>query len=211
MDIRKIKLLQTLPEERLQRYIDEGKIKTKHYSANTTVYNEKDVCETFDIVLSGSLIAYSLTENGSAMTLFEFLKGHTFGASLLFSDDKRYAFSIYCKDKAEILHLTKEVVEDLLHDYDFTLRFVRIVAQNARKMNEKMTMAMHRTLRENLMDYLRQQAIYQDSKTIRLPMTKKQLADHLGVQRPSLFRELKKMREEGLIRVDNRVVEILFE
>ena len=46
------------------------------------------------------------------------------------------------------------------------------------------------------------------SKTIILPISKKQLADHFGVQRPSLFRELKRMKDEGLIEIDNRNITI---
>lgn len=41
-------------------------------------------------------------------------------------------------------------------------------------------------------------------------MSKKQLADYLGVQRPSLFRELKKMQDEGLIFVLNKEIQLIY-
>ncbi len=65
-----------------------------------------------------------------------------------------------------------------------------------------------RTLRENIMDYFKQQTIIQKSSVILLPMSKRQLADYLGVQRPSLFRELKKLKEEGIIEINNRTITI---
>ena len=52
------------------------------------------------------------------------------------------------------------------------------------------------------MDYLKQQSIIQGSSKIVLPFSKKELADYLGVQRPSLFRELKKMKDEGIIEIE---------
>ena len=58
------------------------------------------------------------------------------------------------------------------------------------------------------MDYFKQQTIIQKSSVILLPMSKRQLADYLGVQRPSLFRELKKLKEEGIIEIDNRTIVI---
>ncbi len=76
-------------------------------------------------------------------------------------------------------------------------------------MNRKIAMLMQKTLRENLMDYLTQQAGVQGSVDVRLPISKKELVDCLGVQRPSLFRELKKMKDEGLIDVSNRIIRIL--
>ena len=65
-----------------------------------------------------------------------------------------------------------------------------------------------RTLRENIMNYLKQQTIIQKSSVILLPISKRQLADYLGVQRPSLFRELKKLKEEGIIEINNRTIAI---
>ena len=37
---------------------------------------------------------------------------------------------------------------------------------------------------------------------------KKELADYMGVQRPSLFRELKKLKDEGIIVIDNRTIQL---
>ena len=36
----------------------------------------------------------------------------------------------------------------------------------------------------------------------------KGFAPYLGVQRPSLFRELKKMKDEGIIEIDNRTIQL---
>lgn len=58
------------------------------------------------------------------------------------------------------------------------------------------------------MNYLKQQTIIQKSSVILLPISKRQLADYLGVQRPSLFRELKKLKEEGIIEINNRTIAI---
>ncbi len=69
-------------------------------------------------------------------------------------------------------------------------------------------MLTQKTLRENIMDYLKQQSIIQCSSEIVLPFSKKELADYLGVQRPSLFRELKKLKEEGVVEIDNRTIRL---
>ena len=44
---------------------------------------------------------------------------------------------------------------------------------------------------------------------IQVSMTREQLADFLGVTRPSLCRELMKMQKDGLITVSRRVIRIL--
>jgi CRP-like cAMP-binding protein len=70
-------------------------------------------------------------------------------------------------------------------------------------------MLTQKTLRGNIMEYLHQQSVFQHSTTITLPISKKELADYLGVQRPSLFRELKKLSDENVIRIQNRSVTLL--
>lgn len=208
--IQNIPLFSHLPPDAVMPLVAEHQIYWKSYAKGATVYNQKDRCETFDTVLSGSLIAYSLLENGSVMTMFEFPKGEMLGANLLFGDTNAYPFTIYCMADARLLHVTPRAVSAFLRDYSFTMQFVRMLSCNSQKLNRKITMVTQKTLRENLLDYLRQQAIQQRSHSIVLPISKKQLADYLGVQRPSLFRTLKILKEEGAIDISNRVIRLRF-
>ena len=179
------------------------------YSKGKTVYNKGDHCTSLDIVVSGSLIAYSLAENGSANTLFEFKSGNILGANLLFAKSDSYPLNIYCLSDCELVHIRKKAVARLLHHYDFVIQYIKSLSQNSQGLNQKIAMFFEKTLRENILDYLKMQSVIQKTNRITLPVTKKELADYLGVQRPSLFRELKKMKEAHLIHVENRVIILL--
>jgi CRP-like cAMP-binding protein len=203
-----IPLLAQLPPGEIKPLISDNQLYLKSYLKGATVYNQNDSCKTFDIVLSGSLVAYSLLENGSAMTMFEFSKGQMLGANLLFGDNHAYPFTIYCMSDSKLLHVTKKAVSDFLRDYNFTMQFIGMLSHNAQKLNRKITMVTQKALRENLLDYLKQQSILQRSNIISLPISKKQLADYLGVQRPSLFREMKNLKDEGVIDVSNRTIRL---
>lgn len=198
---------QLLPDE-VMPLIADNQIYLKSYSKGAAVYNQKDSCQTLDIVLSGSLVAYSLFENGSVMTMFEFSKGQMLGANLLFGDTNTYPFTIYCKSHAQLLHVTKKAISFFLQNYNFTMQFVGMLSHNSQKLNRKITMTIQKSLRENLLEYLRQQSVLQQSNIIKLPISKKQLADYLGVQRPSLFRELKLLKDAGAIDVSNRTIQL---
>jgi len=204
--IKTLPILAQLPPNEVKQLISEIELYTADYVKGATVHDLKDSCTTLDVVLSGSLVAYSLSENGSAMTMFVFSEGQMLGANLLFGDDHAYPFTIYCMSDSRILHITKEAVSSFLHDYGFAMQFIGMLSQNAQKLNRRITMATQKTLRENLLEYLRQQSVAQHSNRIVLPISKKQLADHLGVQRPSLFRQLKCLKDEGVIDVFNRTI-----
>ena len=112
--------------------------------------------------------------------------------------------NIYCTENCELLYIKKSDVELLLHDYQFVINFVKSISLNSQSMNKKIAMYTQKTLRENILEYLYTLSAKQSSMEVTLPMTKKQLADYFGVQRPSLFRELKKLKDEGIIDIHNK-------
>jgi CRP-like cAMP-binding protein len=206
--LRNISLFSAVKESNLEKLIAGNHIYQKHYMKGATVHNANETCRTLDIVLSGSLVAYSLSTNGSATTMFEFSQGSVIGANLLFGENHSYPLNIYCLTDCQIIHIDINAVLEFLHDYNFTLHYIKSISQNSQGINQKIAMFTQRTLRENIMDYFKQQTIIQKSSVILLPMSKRQLADYFGVQRPSLFRELKKLKEEGIIEINNRTIEI---
>lgn len=207
--LKHIGILQDSDQMVLAKLIANRNIYTVSYAKGKTVHHQGETCRTLDVVLSGKLVAYSLFDNGSAMTMFEFSEGSVIGANLLFGDNRIYPLNIYTTSSCELLHISSEAVMELLHGYAFTLSFVRALSQNAQGINNRLAMYTQKTLRENILDYLRQQSVIQKSTEIVLPVSKKELADRLGVQRPSLFREFKQLRDEGIIDVNNRSIRII--
>lgn len=204
MDINNIKFFNNIDKNILNN-VD---LKNKKYIKGQTVYNQGETCKGMDIILSGGLVAYSLGQNGSESIVFEFKEDRIIGSNLLFNDMTSYPMNIYCIEDCELIHILKSEVEILLHDYTFVMNFIKSISINSQGMNKKIAMYTQKSLRENLMDYLSALSVEQNSKTIRLPISKKQLADYFGVQRPSLFRELKTMKDDGLIEIDNRSIKI---
>lgn len=194
----------------LARLIQEKQIYKKSYHKGTTVHDQSTECTVMDVVCSGKLVAYSLAPNGSESVVFEFGPGSVVGANLLFGVQNRYPMNIYCRADNVLFHISKAGIEELLKEYGFVMRFVRSLSINSQGMNRRIAMYTQKSLRENFMDYLSALSAEQKSNTVLLPITKKQLADYFGVQRPSLFRELRRMKEEGLIEIANKKITIKF-
>lgn len=197
------------PVTDIELLVSQGQIKIKKYEKGETLYNQGCLCNSLDIVVTGSLTAYSLTESGSSTIMFEFKKDSIIGANLLFATNNIYPLNIYCSSECSLIHIEKTAVEILLHNYDFVMSYVRSLSQNSLGLNHKIAMFSRKTLRQNIYEYLLQQSIAQHSQTVYLPFSKKEFADYLGVQRPSLFREIKKMQLDGIISIDNRKITIL--
>ena len=207
-EIRRIPLLLEMDTAVLDRCIAQNQLFVKHYAKGATVHHQHEACSVLDVVLSGKLVAYSLSENGSAITMFEFQKNSIIGANLLFGENANYPLNIYGVTSCDMLHISRDAVMEFLHDDHFVMRYIKSLSLNSQGMNRKITMLTQKTLRENLMDYFKQQSMIQGSSKVVLPFSKKELADYMGVQRPSLFRELKKMKDEGVIEIDNRTIKL---
>lgn len=207
-ELKSIPLFSGIDDNALAQLIRKKHIYKCSYHKGATVHEQNTECCVMDVVCSGKLMAYSLAPNGSESVVFEFGTGSVIGANLLFGNQNRYPMSIYCTTGSDLLHISKSGVEELLREYGFVMQFVQSLSMNAQGMNRKIAMYTQKSLRENLMDYLMALSVQQKSSSIVLPITKKQLADYFGVQRPSLFRELKRMKEEGIIEIENRKITI---
>jgi CRP-like cAMP-binding protein len=200
--------LKGVEAQTLQGLAQNNHITQRTYYKDATVHKQGSVCHMLDVVLSGKLAACALAASGSQTVLFEFAKNSVVGANLLFGEQNTYPVDITCTADCTVVHITKQGVEQLLDTHAFVMRFIRSLSLNSQQMNQKIAMHAQKSLRENLTDYLLALSTEQKSDVLNLPVTKKQLADYLGVQRPSLFREFKRMKQEGLIAVENKTVTI---
>lgn len=203
-----IDLFDDIDNATIEYLIKKNYIFINSYTKSNTVHYQGKHCNSLDIVISGKLMAYSLSKKGTENILFEFTKNNIIGTNLLFGNSNIYPLDIYSIDNCELLHIKKEGILILLKNYNFTLNFIKYLSNNSIGMNDKIRMYSQKSLRENLLEYFVSLSIEQETDIIYLPISKKQLADYLGVQRPSLFRELKKLKDEGLIKIENRTIDI---
>ncbi|MDN5313855.1 MAG: hypothetical protein PWP10_2601 [Clostridiales bacterium] len=76
---------------------------------------------------------------------------------------------------------------------------LRIVAGKALHMNSRINYLKLRGMREKIASFLLQQVANSGRSTFDLQMNREALADYLNVSRPSMSRELGRMKDEGVI------------
>lgn len=194
----------------IEEFINLNILNFKEYKKGDTIHNQGELCQRMDFLLTGSLVAYNLAENGSTIAVFNFLPNSALGCNLLFSELNRYPLNIYCTSHCHIAYINKENIAKLLStNHIFTMEFIKAISNYSINMNTKMLSFSNKTLRERILSFIYKEVSKQNSNTIKLLITKKQLADELGVQRPSLFRELKKMADEEIISYDSNTITLL--
>ena len=76
-------------------------------------------------------------------------------------------------------------------------------------LNNKIKSISLKNVRQKVVDYILQEYIVQKQLVISLKMNKEEIANFIGIPRPSLSRELSKLRNEEIIKFDRNTITIL--
>lgn len=196
-------LLQELNPKDIQDYLRQGQFKFISYKKNTVIHFEGDFCNKLEVILSGKVVVERLDEAGGLLTIAEFLDNDMLGGNLLFSKNSYFPMTITTKQPSVILEIDKELLFVLFCKNPSFLRiYLEYVSDRTTILSYKIKNHVNKTIRESLMSFLAHESNLQKSKKIMLNMTKKELAEKIGVARTSLSRELTKMVKDGLIKFD---------
>lgn len=205
-----IDLMKSITPQEIESYLIEGSCKITQYKKNNIVHFVGEVCSKLEIILSGKVVIERIDESGNLMTIAEFLGGDVLGGNLMFSKNPYYPMTVTAKEATLILEINKDRLFRLFSDnHEFLSSYLEYVSDHTVILGDRIKHYVNRTIRESIISYLNFEAKKQNSSIIKLSMTKKALAERMGVQRTSLSRELAKMREDGLIEFNSVSVTLL--
>lgn len=208
--MKQVNLIKSIKPEEIKLFLNEGSFKTTEYGKNNIVHFVGEVCSKLEIILSGKVVIERIDESGNLMKIAEFFNGDVLGGNLMFSKNPHYPMTVTTKQPTVILEINKTRLFQLFSDnHDFLRSYLEYVSDHTVILGDRIKHYVNRTIRESIMSYLDYELKKQNGNTIKLSITKKALAEKIGVQRTSLSRELAKMRDDGLIKFDIDSIELL--
>ena len=212
--LKQIDLVKSFDANQLESLLQAKGNKVNSYERNNIVHFVGDICENLEIILSGEVAVERIDESGKLMTIAEFFDGDILGGNLLFSKNPCYPMTVTAKKPTIILEISKRQLFDLFaSSLDFLKSYLEYISDHSVILGDRIKHYVNRTIRECIISYLDYESKKQESSTIKLTISKKALAERIGVQRTSLSRELAKMRNEGLIEFDKnnrKLVSLLY-
>ena len=91
----------------------------------------------------------------------------------------------------------------------FSKNLISLLTKRLRAQAEHIESLSKRTIRGKLLSYFEMRVRETDALSFTLPFSLSALADFLSIDRSAMQRELKKMREEGILYSKGRKIEIL--
>lgn len=208
--IRNATLLNSVPHDAIKAHLENGDFRVVRYEKDNVLHLEGEECTKLELILSGEIVVEHISESGDLLTVAEFVGGDTLGGNILFSANPYYPLTVATRSAAVVMEIHREVVFKLCSQRPMFLQsFLQHVSDHAFILGDKIKYYAKKSIRERVLSYLHQEQQRQCTNLIQLNMTKKELAEKIGVQRTSLSRELAKMRDDGLILFDRDSITLL--
>ena len=147
--------------------------------------------------------------DGVATVLEELHAGGVFGKDLAFAGSREDSLEVVCRTACDVLfidypHILKRCENACYHHSLLVQNMLRLMADKAQSLSERVDVLSRRSIREKLLCYFRQQSEKEGANTFTLPFSLSTLADYIATDRSAMMRELKRLREEGTVSSDGR-------
>jgi CRP/FNR family transcriptional regulator, dissimilatory nitrate respiration regulator len=182
----------------------------RDFAGDEVVAFEDDECRAIGIVAYGSIHIQRLFASGKTITIETFQRGDSFGEALVFSGVGHYPATLIAREDCQVVYIARGDILELCKKYpQFLANFLRALSNKVLLLNQKIKSLSFGSLRQKVANYLVREEGKQQSSLLRLAVSRSELADSLGIPRPSLSRELVAMKEEGWIDFERREIRIL--
>lgn len=194
---------------------DESKIsiekmnkKESSYNANELVIAEGEEISYICIILEGCLKSTEYTSSGKALNSSYYFGGDAFPFYLVYSGIKKYFFNTYALKKSKVVWLPVDELKPIIDkDHKFLHNILRFVSEYCTYSKITMRGTQYRKIVERLAYWMLN--INNPNDYIKIPNSQEVLADILHVNRSSLNQELKKLKENKIISIENKKIKIL--
>ena len=162
------------------------------------------------IILEGRVEAQKSFPNGSQVNVSVRIPGELIGPAAVFSKNRRYPCDIVALEPTMLMMFQKEDLLSLMQkDVRILQNFTTEIASAAYMLQQRLELLSYSGIAQKAAFWLLMQ-IRQTGKTaVRIPDSMSRWAIIMNVSRPSLYREMKKLEGEGIIRYTGKTIEVL--
>lgn len=165
------------------------------------------------IILQGHAQIINIEYNGNEIIMENLYKDDIFGTNIS-ATNSEYT-QIIAKEETKVLVIDYDKLinpANLKYSYFniFFMNLFDIINTKFKEKNERVKILEKKQIREKLLEYFEIEHKKTRQRNIYLPFTFRDLADYLAINRSAMFRELKHMKDEKFIEVNDRKITLLY-
>lgn len=202
-------LFKGLTDEEIMEAMHSVRYRVLTYKRGALFAVAGDECLHADIIISGEMTASMMSPSGRIITLNMHHSGNMLAPAFLFSADNHYPVTVEAVVDTRVLRLMRTDMEALLYsDSRIALNEIHILSNIVSFLTKKVSM-LSMSVREKVESFFKEEQSRQQSRHLRIDLSRQALAEQFGIQKYSLQRCLREMQEAGEILIEGRVVHLL--
>lgn len=199
-----------ISSNKIRELISNIRYSVKVYKKGEIIANEEEECNSLGLVLEGIIEIGRIYPSGKQIVLKRLSEGNVFGEALIFSKESNYPSTVIAFTECSIFYIKKEDILKLCTMEEKILsNFISSLSNKILILNSKIKIISFKSVKHKVINFILEEVKEQNSHTIRLKESKEEIAEILGIPRPSLSRELMNLRNMNYIEFDRNVIKIL--
>lgn len=166
----------------------------------------------FCILLEGEAQLITYDKDGNKKILYYYKKNDIFGEALFKIYMDRELF-VLAKKKCRILFYPYDTAEtctmDCLYHVEVLRNLPDLILHNIAEQNSRMILLTHKSVRDKLLTYFNMLSVENSNKAFMLPLSLTDLSDYLMIERTAMMRELKRLKDEKIIKKNGNQITLL--
>lgn len=203
-------LFKRVSDEKIEEIFSYIKYSEVSYNKGQILFQEGDACKNIGIIEDGSIQLERIYSSGKSIVLAKLSAGDVFGEALVISSTALYPATVIAKSNCKIIFINKKEIMKLCSSNERILEnFVTLLSDKVIMLNKKVKSTSLKSVKHKVVDYILEKSNVENSNVIMINESKEDIAAYLGMPRPSLSRELIKLRDENIIDFDRNSITIL--
>ena len=181
----------------------------KEFEKDSIIFHQYDEAKGFYVIASGIVELFVMASNGREKLMHQLEEGVPVGEAPVFEGGV-YPVSAKAKTNLKCLYITRENITKISKSHpEIPLKMLAILSKRLRLFVEMISDLSSKDVYQRLAKYILNHSREDGDNFITLDKSKKDLASYLGTIPETLSRALKKMENEGFIKVEKDIIIIL--
>lgn len=193
-------------KEKLLRILESTTI---NYKKNSTISFENDD-DIIGVMLEGNTEIIKIDYNGTKTVVEELFEGDIFGSNI--SSLNNSETSIITKEDSKILLIEYNTVLKADANIPYYNKFIKnlldITTDIIKEKNDRIQILTKKTIRDKLLEYFKLNMSH-PSRIVYIPYNYTYLADYIATNRSAMSRELKNLKDEGIIDIKGKKIYLM--
>ena len=186
-------------------------IDIKDFEANEVITTFLVNRNQFCILLEGDAQLITYDDNGNKKIIYYYQPNDVFGEAFFKIYTNRELF-VLAKKKCKVLFYPYDIAERCTENCWYHIDLVRnlpdLILHSISKQNFRVLLLSKKSVRDKLMTYFNSLASESKTKSFELPFSLTDLSDYLMIERTAMMREIKRLKDENIIKKNKNKITI---